>query len=56
MRCYTNNLGIKREAWEEFVEDPPKRVFFAELGPIGELRDDMRPQPTEDLKVMTYIF
>ncbi|KAJ1391943.1 hypothetical protein SESBI_36202 [Sesbania bispinosa] len=26
------------------------------MDPIGELRDDRRPHPTEDLKVMTYIF
>ncbi|KAJ1418272.1 hypothetical protein SESBI_16018 [Sesbania bispinosa] len=56
MQVTTVVEGEQRGAWEEFAEDPLERVFFAELDPTGELRDDRRPHPTEDLKVMTYIF
>ncbi|KAJ1387700.1 hypothetical protein SESBI_39767 [Sesbania bispinosa] len=49
-RCYKNSLRIKKGDWEELAEDQPQRVFFAELDSRGELRDDRRPQPSEELK------
>ncbi|KAJ1400256.1 Ribonuclease H superfamily [Sesbania bispinosa] len=50
MAAHKNSLRIKRGEWAECAEDAPQRVFFAELDPRGDLREDRRPQPTDELR------
>ncbi|KAJ1397633.1 hypothetical protein SESBI_31686 [Sesbania bispinosa] len=36
--------------WAEVIVDPPQKVFFEQLDPRGDLREDRRPQSLEELK------